>query len=80
MKQNTQTEKTIKNNEAILKGTIIFIVKLLGYFKVLISFLFLLTFLFLLSFLFLLCVFSFFFYLQPASQFRHVENDAFIAS
>ena len=67
MKQNTQTEKT-KNNEAILKGTIIFIVKLLEYFKVLISF------------LFLLCVFSFFFYLQPASQFRHIENDAFIAS
>lgn len=74
MKQNTQTEKTIKNNEAILKGIIIFIVKLLEYFKLLISFLFFL------SFLFLLCVFSFFFYIQPASQFRHVENDAFIAS
>ena len=41
--------------------TIIFIIKLLEYFEVLIAF------------LFLLCVFLFFFHFQLASQFRHIE-------
>lgn len=53
--QNIQTKKKIKNvSKDILKGIVIFIIKLPEYFKVLTSF------------LFLLCAFSFFFYFQPA--------------
>lgn len=66
----TKTTKKIQqsDNNDVLKGTTIFIIKPLGCFEVWTTF------------LFFFCVFSFFFYLHPFSQFKDIENYVVISS